>query len=82
MPKFNHYSPKFNPGWAKLPNFAWTGQNALIPDVQGGGFQGNTSSSSYQRPPFQGVYNSLGGLPLQWVVVQSFLPPRYNEIEK
>jgi len=34
--KFEPYSPTSNPKWSKHRNFSWTGQNALMPNAQGG----------------------------------------------
>jgi len=56
--KFDPYSPTYNPGCAKHLNFSWSRSNALMPNTQGGSYQGNSSSFPYQRPPFQGAYNA------------------------
>jgi len=51
-PKFDPYSSGFNSEWAKHPNFSWIRPSALMPNNQGGGFQGNSSFLTYQNPPF------------------------------
>jgi len=76
-PKFDPYSSTYNPGWAKHPNFSWSGTNA-----QSGNYQGNSSSLPNQRPPFQGAYNAPRPLPPQHQVPQSYPPPGYNELDK
>jgi len=52
-PKFDPYYSTYNLGWAKYPNFSWSGSNA-----QSGNYQGNPLSLPNQRPPFQGAYNA------------------------
>ena len=61
---------------------SWTGPIGLLPNAQGSGFQGNTtSSSSYQRPSLQGAYNAPRRLP-QLVLAQSYYHPICNKIDK
>ena len=32
-PKFDPYPPTYNPGWAKHPNFSWSGSNVVMPNA-------------------------------------------------
>jgi len=43
-----------------------------MPNAQDGGFQGNISFSSFQRPQFQSAYNASRGPFSQLVVAQSY----------
>jgi len=50
---------------------------------QGGSFQENSSSSSYQRPAFQGAYNALSDPhPTQHHMAQSHPLSNYNDLDK
>jgi len=51
-------------------------------NAQGGGYQGNSSSLPYQRPPFQGAYNAPRPPPPQHQVAHTCPPPGYNELDK
>jgi len=53
--KFDPYSPTYNPGWLKHPNFSLYGSNVVMPNAQAKNYQGNSSSLPNQRPPFQGA---------------------------
>ena len=53
-----------------------------MPNVQGGRYQGNSSSLPYQRPPFQGAYNASRPPLPQHQVAQTCPPPSYNELDK
>ena len=80
-PKFDPYFPNYNA--SKHPNFSWTKPNALIPNNQGGGFQGNSSSSAYRKPPLQEACNApRGPPPPQPHVAQSYPLPDYNKLDK
>ena len=81
-PKFDPYFPTYNPGWAKHPNFSWSGSNIVMPNAQGGNYQGNSSSLPNQRPPSQGAYNALRPLPPQQQMPQTCPPLGYNELDK
>ena len=54
-----------------------------MPTNQGRSPQGNSSSSAYQKPPFQGAHNAPGGPPRsQSHVAQSYPHLGYNELDK
>jgi len=69
MSKFDPYSSTYDLGCSKHPNFLWTGQNALISNPQGEGFQGNIFFFLSNEMISRGIM-LIKGLPyLNWLLV-------------